>query len=54
MLGMRAASTAARRVVAFEAVQAAPSIGQQLGEQWAKARRDKQDPLYAVRETAGL
>lgn len=39
----------ARRTVAFEVLQAHPKTSLPLSPQWAQARRDADDPLYAMR-----
>jgi predicted NAD-dependent protein-ADP-ribosyltransferase YbiA (DUF1768 family) len=39
----------ARRTVAFEVVQAHPQTSLPLSPEWAQARRDADDPLYAMR-----
>jgi predicted NAD-dependent protein-ADP-ribosyltransferase YbiA (DUF1768 family) len=39
----------ARRTVAFEVLQAHPKTSHPLAAQWAQARRDGDDPLYAMR-----
>ncbi|MDX2157103.1 MAG: nuclear transport factor 2 family protein [Hyphomicrobiaceae bacterium] len=41
-----------RRTVAFEVLQAQPSTSLPLGAAWAQAKRDADDPLYAMRKMA--